>query len=286
MTAKFNYVVCSIEESNDMKSMTIDELQSSLLVHEQRMLPVVDKEQVMQTVTDEKSRRGRGRGRGSFRGRGRGRQSFNKAEVECFKCHKLGHFQYECPQWEKKANYAEVEDKVEQKDELLLMTSSEFKEGKNNEWFLDFRCSNHMSGNRNWFMQLDEDFRHKVKLGNDTCLAVMGKGNIRIVVSGVTHMISHVCYVPELKNNLLSLGQLQEKGLSIFIRNNKCTLLYPERGQIMKVNMSSNRMFVLTTTMVSTKTSCFQATLDQNSQLWHHRLGYLSYDGLKILVSK
>ena len=43
-----------------------------------------------------------------------GRQAFNKAEVECFKCHKLGHFQYECPTWEKKVNYAEMEDKEEQ----------------------------------------------------------------------------------------------------------------------------------------------------------------------------
>jgi len=114
MTTKFNYVVCSIEESNNMESMTIDELQSSLPVHEQRILLVVDEEQVMQAVTDEKSKRGRGRGRGSFRERGSGRQSFNKAEIECFKCHKRGHFQYECPQWEKKENYAEVEDKVEQ----------------------------------------------------------------------------------------------------------------------------------------------------------------------------
>ena len=57
-------------------------------------------------------RRGRGRGNGSFRGgRGRGRQLFNKAVIECFKCHKLGHYQYECPDWEKNANYVELERK-------------------------------------------------------------------------------------------------------------------------------------------------------------------------------
>lgn len=39
------------------------------------------------------------------------------ALIECFKCHKLGHFQYECPEWEKRANYVELEEK----DELLLM---------------------------------------------------------------------------------------------------------------------------------------------------------------------
>ena len=37
MTPKFDYVVCSIEQSKDIDTLTIDELQSSLLVHEQRM---------------------------------------------------------------------------------------------------------------------------------------------------------------------------------------------------------------------------------------------------------
>ncbi|MCI36985.1 retrovirus-related Pol polyprotein from transposon TNT 1-94, partial [Trifolium medium] len=37
MPAKFNYMVCSIEESNDVTALSIDELQSSLIVHEQRM---------------------------------------------------------------------------------------------------------------------------------------------------------------------------------------------------------------------------------------------------------
>ena len=33
LSEKFNYVVCSIEESKDIQSLSIDELQSSLLVH-------------------------------------------------------------------------------------------------------------------------------------------------------------------------------------------------------------------------------------------------------------
>ncbi|KAJ1429972.1 Zinc finger, CCHC-type [Sesbania bispinosa] len=150
------------------------------------------------------------------------------AEVKCFKCHKLGHFQYECPMWEKKANYAEMEDKEEQEDELLLMTFVDCKEGKKDEWFLDSGCSNHMSGNKEWFSELDENFRHKVKLGNDTRIAVMGK------------------------------GQLQEKGLIITIQNNKCNVVHPKRGLTMEVNMSGNRMFVMTATMGAETTTCLQ----------------------------
>ena len=33
LTEKFNYIVCSIEESKDTNKLTVDELQSSLLVH-------------------------------------------------------------------------------------------------------------------------------------------------------------------------------------------------------------------------------------------------------------
>ena len=36
LTEKFNYVVCSIEESKDIDALTVDELQSSLIVHGQK----------------------------------------------------------------------------------------------------------------------------------------------------------------------------------------------------------------------------------------------------------
>ena len=109
LTPKFNYVVCSIEESNDLDAMTIDELHGSLLVQKQRMLECQEEEQALRVSYDKS---GRGRGRGSFRGgRGRGkwRLSQNKATIECFKCHQLGHYQYECLDWEKQVNYDEQE---------------------------------------------------------------------------------------------------------------------------------------------------------------------------------
>jgi hypothetical protein len=119
MPAKFNYVVCSIEESNDVTTLSMDELQSSLLVHEQRMKGQKDQsdEQALKV-----SNAGRGRGRSASRGRGRGRQ--NRDLVECYKCHKLGHYKNECPDWEGNANFVEQENE----DEMLLMAHNQSNE--------------------------------------------------------------------------------------------------------------------------------------------------------------
>lgn len=70
LVSRFNYVVCSIEESSNIDTLTVDELQSSLLVHEQRMKGLIEEEQAMKVSFEERSERGRGRG---WRGRGRGR---------------------------------------------------------------------------------------------------------------------------------------------------------------------------------------------------------------------
>jgi len=82
LTPKFDYVVCSIKESKDTNTLTIDELQSSLLVHEQRMSYHIEEEHALK-ITYATQSGGRGRGCGRGRGRGRGRQSLDKAIVEC-----------------------------------------------------------------------------------------------------------------------------------------------------------------------------------------------------------
>lgn len=75
-----------------------------------------------------------------------------------------------------------------------------------------------MCGERNMFSSLDTAFTHNVKLGNNHKLMVGGKGVVKITLSGVSYVVNDVYYVPELKNNLLSVGQLQEKGLDVLFK--------------------------------------------------------------------
>lgn len=283
LTDQFTYVVISIEESKDTRTMSIDELQSSLAVHEQKFKRSTYEE-------EDQALNVRGRGRGSYRGKGRGRgRVFNKALIECYRCHNLGHYQYECPNQKQEAHYAEMEEE----DEVLLMAYVELKgANRSDAWFVDSGCSNHMCGNQNMFTNLDTSFTHTVKLGNNHKLEVCGKGAIKIILKGVSYVISDVYHVPELRNNLLSVGQLQEKGLDVLFKGGDqkvCCIFHPTRGKIAESVMSTNRMYVLISEICANKEDeekCLQVDSTSKDELWHQRYGHLSYKNLHDLHSK
>lgn len=290
MTSNYDYVVCSIEESKDLDLMSIDELQSSILVHEQRMGRHVEDEQALQVsqgIQQDGRSGGRGffRGSGSGRGRGRGRGQgrggrfgYDKSTIECYNCHDLGHFQWECPK-DATAHYTEA------KEEMLLMALMEIR--SEHTWFLDSGCSNHMCGSKELFDdEFDSSFRESVKLGNNSRLMVQGKGTVRLEVDGVVLVITGVFFVPALVNSLVSIGQLQEKGIGILIQNNTCRAFHPQRGVIFETKMTSNRMFPLVAHCTPKKQQCFSSITTDQSDLWHYRYGHLSWNSLKVLQQK
>ena len=113
-----------------------------------------------------------------------------------------------------------------------------------------------------------------MKLGNNTRMMVMGKGNIRLQVSGKSQVIGEVFYIPELKSNLLSIGQLQEKDLAILIQHGVCKIFHSVKGLIMQTNMTANRLLVLLASVPTHASGhgCFQMTTEDATHLWHHRL--------------
>lgn len=72
-----------------------------------------------------------------------------------------------------------------------------------------------MGGNKDWFYDLDENYKVSVKLGDDSKIMVERKGNIKLEIEGIMQMITGVFFIPHLKNSLQSIGQLQEEGLFI-----------------------------------------------------------------------
>lgn len=139
------------------------------------------------------------------------------------------------------------EEEVEGRSQLSLMAHIEEPQEKQHivVWFLDSSCINHMSGELSLFNEMKEGIKKTVKLGNHSQMKVVGAGDIRLSIDGVSHLMQDVLYVPDLKNNLLSIGQLQEKGLEILIKSNECRIYHPSKGLIIQSKMTANRMFVL-----------------------------------------
>lgn len=95
----------------------------------------------------------------------------------------------------------------------------------------------------------------------------MGKGNVRLLVNGLVQIVIGVFYVLDLKNNMLSVGQLQEKEIDILIQRRRCKLFHPKKGLIIDIVMSKNKMFVLITQTKHVEKTCFTSLIDEPARL-------------------
>ena len=92
--------------------------------------------------------------------------------------------------------------------------------------------------------------------------------------------------MPELKNNLLSIGQLQAKNLTIMFQSGKCKVFHPEKGLLMETDMAANRMFILNVVAQPNSSTCFNTVTEDEGYLWHCRYGHLGFKGLQTLDLK
>ncbi|KAH7685847.1 RNA-directed DNA polymerase protein [Dioscorea alata] len=80
-------------------------------------------------------------------------------------------------------------------------------------WLIDSGCSNHMTGDRLLFSNLNESQKITMRLGDDKKMMVCGVWTVTINTQAGTQKKLHgVQYVPGLAHNLLSMGQLLTKG--------------------------------------------------------------------------
>ena len=138
-----------------------------------------------------------------------------------------------------------MEEKTDDK-ETLLLARKETDGVQANSWYLDSGASNHMCGKKDMFMELDESIIGNVSFGDDSTIVVKGRGNILIRLKYGRHQfISNIYYVPNMKSNILSLGQLLEKGYDIHMKDYNLSIKNDKNNFIAKVPMSKNRMFLI-----------------------------------------
>ncbi|XP_047258075.1 uncharacterized protein LOC124890276 [Capsicum annuum] len=215
LTSKYNYVVWLIEESKDIDELSLDELQKKKEEVEVEAEKEKEKEEILEV--------------GISAGISKPISINLKVEVETM------------------TNPREtVIDVTNLEAGTLLMAVHDRTKYLTDIWYVNSGCSNHMCGYKFSFSSLNDSLRSTVSFGDCSAVEVMGKGDIRIKTkNSFVETISCVLYFPDLKANLRSAGQLQEKGYIITTKKGKCEIYDPVRGAIAVVQMSSKRLFPL-----------------------------------------
>ncbi|KAG6391565.1 hypothetical protein SASPL_149321 [Salvia splendens] len=285
---RFNAIVAVIEQTKDISKMSIYELMGSLKSYEERLLRQSEKpiESAFQSKlhlnaksVGESSFSGGQQNRSGTYGRGRGQEKtkhggrgFHKAEngkkcthcgksnheykdcwfkdkPKCHKCSRFGHLQKDCyannqPQQQQYANFLEEK----QSEEYMFYASQSKKQKDKDVWYLDSGCSNHTTGDESIFVSIDTSVNSQVKMGNGALVKAQGKGTISVDTKKGKKRISDVLLVPDLRQNLLSVGQLIEHGYTVHFEGNSCVILDQEGAKqiVAKIQMEKSRSFPLT----------------------------------------
>ena len=82
-----------------------------------------------------------------------------------------------------------------------------------------------MTGNLNLFSSLDTSVKTDVTLRNNVQVTVLGKGTVDILTKqGESKYIPNIYHVEGLKHNLLSIGQLLQKGYRVYMEDEHCVI--------------------------------------------------------------
>ena len=103
---------------------------------------------------------------------------------------------------------------------MMLMVTTRDEEKFKDQWYLDSGCSSHMSGRKDWFVNLKPLMKNMVKFANDNTQESEGIGDVMIIrKDGRRSVISNVLYIRGMKRNLLIIGQLVKNNYKVIVED-------------------------------------------------------------------
>jgi Reverse transcriptase (RNA-dependent DNA polymerase)/Integrase core domain/GAG-pre-integrase domain len=158
----------------------------------------------------------------------------------------------------------------------------EIMKAKEHIWYLDSGASNHMTGCREHLTNFDTNIQGGVKLGDGSEVSIGGRGTVMIRSrAGKKVAIDDVYFIPKLTSNIISLGQLEERGCKVKIEDGWLTMLNKDGKLIIRVQRSRNRLYTLRLELM--KPVCLKVNAEHDVQVWHARYGHLNFQALRKL---
>ena len=90
--------------------------------------------------------------------------------------------------------------------------------------------------------------------------------------------LTDVYYIPKLRSNIISLGQLEEHGCKIVLEDGHLRIFDKGRKLLVKVPRGKNRLYVLNINLGMPV--CLLSSISDVAWLWHARYGHQNFDAL------
>jgi hypothetical protein len=116
-----------------------------------------------------------------------------------------------------------------------------------------------------------------VIFGDDKASIISGRGSISL---DGKHNTDDVLYVEGLKHNILSVGQIVDKGYDLQFKNGKCRILSGSRSMITPGTKTKGNIFHL-----NIGANFFLIDQVDESWLWHRRLCHVNFDKIFKIIS-
>lgn len=118
--------------------------------------------------------------------------------------------------------------------------------GESTHWILDTGATNHMTGARSDFFELDTGVRGTVKFGDSSIVNIEGHGTVLVNLKNGDHnALTGVYHIPRLTTNIISIGQLDEEGFKILIEGGLLKIWDVQRRLLVKISRTGNCLYVL-----------------------------------------
>ena len=139
---------------------------------------------------------------------------------------------------------------------------------------MDSGCTNHMTYDQDLFREIDRTAISKVRIGNGEYIPVKGKGTVAIESQTGLKLIYDVLFVPDIDQNLLSVGQLVEKEFKVYFEDRNCIIKDAEGKEVFNIKMKG-KSFALNL-LEDEHTAILQQ--DSTTMFWDRRVEHFHHD--------
>jgi hypothetical protein len=189
----------------------------------------------------------------------------------------------EMPRLRQTTNLAEVDEFSTKFDkEFSLIVCLSLRTTTPDTWYIDSGASCHMKTIHEHLMDLTQCGDAEVVLGDDREVKVAGCGTVSFRRESLPLMIlTEVLYVPSLKNKLVSVSTIEEKGYEVLFRDGQ-VLLFPRGSSITSAKVIGTRHERLYKFLFQQVRALINSTSSNNDlcEIWHKRMAHLHHGAL------